>query len=150
MILKKKNGLTLLECVVAMVLLAVTLSAGMGFYFYSSGVMGMAMRKKIAMEMVSQYLEDKRANPPLVTVISSGTCFFTGLLATLCTPSAAAWDISMFPNSPGGVPIQGSFRINPLTAVSPSLRQLEFSVTWWEPQLNAPLTTSASTMLLST
>ncbi len=54
---KSQKALTLAECLVSIVILAITLVAGMAFYFNSGAIMGRAMHKKMAMEMANQKME---------------------------------------------------------------------------------------------
>jgi hypothetical protein len=52
-----KKALTIVECLVSIVILAVILTAGMAFYFNSQIVMRGAIHKRIAVEMASAELE---------------------------------------------------------------------------------------------
>ena len=55
--LKENQGLTLIECLISILLLAIVLAGGMSFYFNSTAVMTLVMHKKTAMEMVTQAME---------------------------------------------------------------------------------------------
>ena len=149
--LRNRKGLTLVECIIAMVLLAITLSSSMGFYFYSMGVMQMAMRKKVAIEMASQYLESQRANPTVygfVVPLSPSPCAFKGGF-NMCSVGGD-WDISIFSRDPIGNSMGGTRFVTQVSSSSGfNLMQVLFQVKWWEPQIKGYLTTSVSTYQIS-
>ena len=58
--IKTDKGFTLVESLISILLLAIVLVGGMGFYFYSTDVMTIAMQKKMAMEMAMQAMEQMK------------------------------------------------------------------------------------------
>jgi prepilin-type N-terminal cleavage/methylation domain-containing protein len=80
-VFKNRKALTLIECLVAVILLSITLVAGMAFYFNASAIMGQAMHKKMAMEMINQKFEQLRrdgysALTPTVDFVNGSTVTF--------------------------------------------------------------------------
>ncbi len=66
------SGFTLIENMVSMVLLAVMLTGGMGFYHYSNEATKLTVHKKLATEMVSSKMEELKRQgyvslPPVST-----------------------------------------------------------------------------------
>ncbi len=53
----KKKGLTLIECLISLILLAVLLVAGIAFYFYAQETFRWSVHKRIAIEMASAEME---------------------------------------------------------------------------------------------
>ncbi len=52
-----KKGLTIIECLLSIIILAVMLTAGMAFYFNAQASMRGSIHKRIAVEMASAELE---------------------------------------------------------------------------------------------
>lgn len=59
----KKNGFTLLECLVSMLLLAVISTGGMALYFYVDEIQAIVMHKKYITEYLNRYLENFKISP---------------------------------------------------------------------------------------
>ena len=53
----KKKGLTIIECLISIIILAIMLTAGMAFYFNAQASMRGAIHKRIAVEMASAEIE---------------------------------------------------------------------------------------------
>jgi len=54
---KHQKGLTLVECLISMLVLAILLSAGMALYFYAQAGFRWSVHNRIAIEMASAELE---------------------------------------------------------------------------------------------
>ena len=54
----RKKGLTIIECLLSIIILAIMLTAGMAFYFNAQASMRWAIHKRIAVEMASAELEN--------------------------------------------------------------------------------------------
>ena len=52
-----KKGLTLVECLISLLVLAILLTAGMAFYFNAQASMRWSIHKRIALEMASAEME---------------------------------------------------------------------------------------------
>jgi prepilin-type N-terminal cleavage/methylation domain-containing protein len=57
-----KKGLTLVECLLSIIVLAIMLSAGMAFYFNAQADMRWSINKRIALEMAGSELENIKNN----------------------------------------------------------------------------------------
>lgn len=56
--MRHKKGLTIIECLLSILLLAIMLTAGMAFYFNAQASMRGSIHKRIAVEMASAQLEN--------------------------------------------------------------------------------------------
>jgi prepilin-type N-terminal cleavage/methylation domain-containing protein len=52
-----KKGLTIIECLLSIIILAIMLTAGMAFYFNAQASMRWSIHKRIAIEMASAEME---------------------------------------------------------------------------------------------
>ena len=70
----RKKGLTIIECLIALLLLTITLVGGMAFYFYSSELLGYATHTRIALSIANASLEElkKDINASLPTSVAIG------------------------------------------------------------------------------
>jgi len=64
------KGLTLIECVISILILAVTITGGLMLYSNANVIMSTAMHKKIALEMAVQEMEEIKDTE--YTKLSSG------------------------------------------------------------------------------
>lgn len=55
--MRRKKGLTIIECLVSMIILATMLTAGMAFYFNAQASMRGSIHKRIAVEMAGAEME---------------------------------------------------------------------------------------------
>jgi len=55
--MRNKKGLTIIECLLSIIILAIMLTAGMAFYFNAQTSMRWSVHKRIALEMASAQLE---------------------------------------------------------------------------------------------
>jgi prepilin-type N-terminal cleavage/methylation domain-containing protein len=55
--MRYKKGLTIIECLLSIIILAIMLTAGMAFYFYAQAGSRWSVNKRIAIEMASAELE---------------------------------------------------------------------------------------------
>ena len=53
-----RKGFTIIECLISILLLAITLAGGMAFYFYSTGYLAAATHRRIAAELANARLEE--------------------------------------------------------------------------------------------
>ena len=53
-----KSGLTLVEVLISILILSILLAGGLSFYFNSSEFMGLAMHKKMALELANEKMEE--------------------------------------------------------------------------------------------
>jgi len=58
----RKKGLTIIECLLSILILAIMLTAGMAFYFNAQASMRWSVHKRIALEMASAELENIKNN----------------------------------------------------------------------------------------
>jgi len=58
--MRAKKGLTIVECLLSIIILAIMLTAGLAFYFNAQASMRWAISKRIAVEMASAQLESIR------------------------------------------------------------------------------------------
>ena len=106
------RGLTLIECVISILILAVTITGGLALYSNANVIMSTAMHKKIALEMAVQEMEK---------VKSAG---YAGL------PSAGNWE-----NLPDKTfdlfTVQIRRRITN-ASTAPVMKKVELEVSWRE------------------
>jgi prepilin-type N-terminal cleavage/methylation domain-containing protein len=57
-----KKGLTIIECLLSIIILAIMLTAGMAFYFNAQAAMRWSEHKRIALEMAGAELENIKNN----------------------------------------------------------------------------------------
>jgi len=57
MIKRSKKGISIIECLISLIILAILLTAGMSFYFLSQGSIRGSIRKKIALSYANSALE---------------------------------------------------------------------------------------------
>ena len=57
MIRRSKKGISIIECLISLIILAILLTAGMSFYFLSQGSIRGSIRKKIALSYANSALE---------------------------------------------------------------------------------------------
>ena len=57
---RSSQGLTLMETLVSILILFISMTAGMSFYFNARSILTKAMHKKMALEMASQKMEELR------------------------------------------------------------------------------------------
>jgi hypothetical protein len=61
--MRNKKGLTIVECLLSIIILAVMLTAGMAFYYNAQAAMYGSIHKRIALEMASAELENIKNMP---------------------------------------------------------------------------------------
>jgi prepilin-type N-terminal cleavage/methylation domain-containing protein len=61
--MRNKKGLTIIECLLSIIILAVMLTAGMAFYYSAQASMYGSIHKRIALEMASAELESIKNMP---------------------------------------------------------------------------------------
>lgn len=66
----RKKGLTIIECLVSIIILAIMLTAGMAFYFNAQASMRGSIHKRIAVEMAGAEIESLK-NSAYASIISS-------------------------------------------------------------------------------
>ena len=77
MILKLNNkGLTLIEILISILILAIMMAGGMSFYFNADNMMALAIHKKVALEVAANTLETIKGNGGYSdpTLPLTGTC----------------------------------------------------------------------------
>jgi prepilin-type N-terminal cleavage/methylation domain-containing protein len=83
---KDSKGLTLVEVLISIILLAIVLAGGLAFYFNSSETMALATHKRIATEMAHDRLEILKAQScSTITNTTEGALQVGGLTATRVT-----------------------------------------------------------------
>jgi prepilin-type N-terminal cleavage/methylation domain-containing protein len=58
----RKNGLTIIECLLSIIVLAIMLTAGMAFYFNAQASLRWSIHKRIALELAGAELENIKIN----------------------------------------------------------------------------------------
>ncbi len=119
MMMSKFNtkGLTLIECVIAILILAVTVTGGLMIYTHASTIMSKAMHKKMTLEIAIQAMEEIKNTE------------FTNL--TLTTPPDG-WDylsdktIGALTTQPHTTQLRR--RITEVTVNSPKMKKVELEV----------------------
>jgi prepilin-type N-terminal cleavage/methylation domain-containing protein len=120
-ILGSRQGFTMIETLISILILLVMMTAGTAFYYNSSRIMAMTMRKKKALEMATQAIENAK---------DTGYSGLTALGIWQDIP-LSGWDTTdIFPQSPAP---QRQRRVTNDTVAGAVFKKVEVSVVWQEP-----------------
>ena len=115
-----QGGFTLAEALISILLLAIVLAGGTGFYFNSTDVMTMAMHKKIAMEMANQAMEQIKDGGYTGASVNPATITWA--------PSSNPFNVIEWSNGSFDFKVQEQRRVTDIG--SPANKQVEVRVCW--------------------
>ena len=134
--IKTNKGFTLIETIISILLLTIVLAASIRFYFNSTDIMAKAMRKKVAMEMAGEAMEQIKI-----------AGYYTPSLSTVgwVDVPLTGWDTSnIFPTT---FSLHREKQITNDTGGASPNKKVEIQVRWFEPGNPTEIKLSLATYL---